>query len=198
MRYPVAEIFHSLQGEGANAGRAAAFIRLGGCDNGCPWCDSKWAQTTRDCRWMSAAEIAGSVVEMGACTAVVTGGEPLLRDLESLTGELHRCNVTILLETSGTRPLSGEFDWICLSPKPFAPALDEVFRAADELKVVVGGEEDLRFAEECASKCGEGCRLNMQPEWNNRGEVIPLIVDYIKRHPQWRLSLQTHKFIDIP
>lgn len=197
-RYPVAELFCTLQGEGANAGTAATFIRLGGCGNGCPWCDSPEAQTTRGCRWMTAAEIAAEADAHGVATAVITGGEPLLHDLTQLTRELHDNNIRTLLETSGTHPLSGTFDWICLSPKSFAPPVDELFAAADELKVVIADRSGFDYAEQCAARTTAKCRLYLQPEWNSREKVTPEIVDYIKRHTAWRLSLQTHKFIDIP
>lgn len=198
VRFPVAELFHTLQGEGANAGTAAVFVRLGGCSNGCPWCDSEEAQTTRNCKWMTAGEIAESVAAFGARTAVITGGEPLLRCLDGLTAALRECGVKVFLETSGSAPLSGRFDWICLSPKRFAPPLEELFGAADELKVVVCDERDFDYAEECARKVRSECRLFLQPEWGGRSRTVPATVDYVKSHPQWRLSLQTHKFIDIP
>lgn len=199
VRYPVFEIFHSLQGEGYHTGRAAAFVRLGGCDNGCEWCDTKEAQTTAGCRWMTGGEISRLVAEAGARTAVVTGGEPLIWNLDALTEALHAGNIEVFLETSGTHPLSGRFDWICLSPKSFAPPVEANFAAADELKVVAGvSDSDFEYAEECASKTGADCRLFLQPEWNRRREAVPRIVEYIKSHPKWRLSLQTHKFIEIP
>ena len=198
IRYPLAEEFYTLQGEGFHTGKAAAFVRLGGCGNGCPWCDTKEAQTTDNCRWLTAGEIAETVVNEGAQTAIITGGEPLQWRLDALTEALHRHNIRVFLETSGTHPSSGEFDWVCLSPKPFAPPVEELFAKADELKVVITGDEDLRYAEECAQKVGDKCLLYLQPEWSRRGEIIPKVVEYIKGHPEWKLSLQTHKFIDIP
>lgn len=198
MRYPVVEIFYTLQGEGVQAGRAAAFVRLAGCGNGCPWCDTAEAQNPASGRPMTAGEIAGSVVAAGARTAVITGGEPLLHDLGELALTLHERGVAVFLETSGTAPLSGEFDWICLSPKRFAPPVEELFAEADELKVVVAEERDLEYAGACAAKVDEHCSLCLQPEWNNRGRMIPAVVDFIKSHPEWRLSLQTHKYIEIP
>lgn len=197
-QYPVTEIFYTLQGEGVQTGRAAAFIRLAGCRNGCPWCDTAGAQNPENGSPMTAAEIAARVAALGARTAVVTGGEPLLHDLKALTTALHAEHTKVWLETSGTEPLSGDFDWICLSPKRFAAPVKEIFAAADELKAVIACERDLEYAVECAAKVGDGCRLCMQPEWNGRSRTVPAVVEFIKAHPEWRLSLQTHKFIDIP
>lgn len=198
VRYPVAEIFHTLQGEGTNTGIAAAFVRLGGCDVGCPWCDTPQAQSARGCRRMSGAEIAAEVAALGAVTAVITGGEPLMHNLREVTLALHGKGVRTLLETSGTHPLSGDFDWVCLSPKPFAEPVDEIFGQADELKVVIASQEDFAFAERCAAKTGVKCRRLLQPEWSGREALLPMIVEYVKLHPEWRLSLQMHKLIDIP
>lgn len=197
-RYPVVEIFHTLQGEGVQTGRAAVFVRLAGCGNGCPWCDTAGAQDPAAGVPMSSREIAGKVAAFGARTVIVTGGEPLLHNLDSLTRTLHDAGVEVLLETSGTYPLSGEFDWICLSPKRFAPPVESIFAAADELKVVVSDERDLEYAEECAAKVSGKCRLCLQPEWNGLRETVPVVVEYVKGNPGWRLSLQTHKFINIP
>lgn len=198
VRYPVAELFCTLQGEGAHTGRAAVFVRTGGCDVGCPWCDSPSAQTTRGCRMMTAEEIVNEVAGFRADMTVITGGEPLIHDLTPLTAELERAGRYVALETSGTHRLSGRFDWICVSPKRFARPSEGMLSAASELKVVISGEEDFAFAEECAAECVPGCRLSLQPEWGVRERVTPAIIAYIKEHPQWRLSLQTHKFIDIP
>lgn len=198
VRYPVAEEFCTLQGEGFHTGMAAVFIRLGGCDNGCPWCDTAAAQTTRDCRWLTAGEIAAAAAETGVSRAVVTGGEPSMWNLEALTEALHDAGMRVFLETSGTHPLSGELDWICLSPKSFAPPLEGAFAEADELKVVIAEEKEFGYAEECAAKVSGECRLSLQPEWNTRASAIPMIVEYIKKHPRWRLSLQMHKLINIP
>ena len=197
-QYPVTEIFYTLQGEGVQTGRAAAFIRLAGCRNGCPWCDTAEAQNPGSSSPMTADEIAGRVAESGARTAVITGGEPLLHDLKALTTALHAQNTEVWLETSGTEPLSGDFDWICLSPKRFAPPVEAMFAAADELKAVIACERDLDYALECAAKVSDSCRLCMQPEWNGRSRTVPAVVEFIKAYPEWRLSLQTHKFIDIP
>ena len=198
VRFPLAEEFCTLQGEGFQTGTAAAFIRLGGCPNGCPWCDTEAAQTTDNCRWLTATEIAAMAAAHKTRTAVVTGGEPLIRNLDMLTEELHKAGMRVFLETSGTHPLSGDFDWICLSPKPFAPPAEPIFAKADEIKVVIGSRTDLQYAEQCASKAGSRCKLYLQPEWNTRRSSIPLIVEYIKQHPEWKLSLQMHKYIDIP
>lgn len=195
---PIVEEFYSLQGEGANAGMAAWFIRLGGCDVGCGWCDSKHAWSAAAGRMTEVGDIVAKVVAAGAKTAVITGGEPTMHDLQPLTEELHRQGIKILLETSGTHPLRGEFDWICLSPKRAKEPSDEAFARADELKVVIAEAADFAWAEECAARTRSGCLLFLQPEWSVRGEAMPLIAEYAKEHPEWRASLQIHKFMNIP
>ena len=195
---PVAEDFYTVQGEGFHAGRPAYFVRLGGCDVGCEWCDAKYAWNPRLFPPVGIDEIAGRVVASGAQTVGVTGGEPLLYPLEPLTAALKRSGVRIFLETSGSHPFSGSFDWVCLSPKRRRPPLDEAFARAHELKVVVGCEEDFAWAEQNAARVGEGCRLFLQPEWSAAERMMPVIVDYAKAHPRWCISLQTHKYMRIP
>ena len=195
---PVAEDFYTVQGEGFHAGRPAYFVRLGGCDVGCEWCDAKYAWNPRLFPPVGIDEIVGRVVASGAQTVVVTGGEPLLYPLEPLTAALKRSGVRIFLETSGSHPFSGSFDWVCLSPKRRRPPLDEAFARAHELKVVVGCEEDFTWAEQNAARVGEGCRLFLQPEWSAAERMMPAIVDYAKAHPRWCISLQTHKYMRIP
>lgn len=195
---PVAEDFYTVQGEGFHAGRPAYFVRLGGCDVGCEWCDAKYAWNPRLFPPVGIDEIVGRVVASGAQTVVVTGGEPLLYPLEPLTAALKRSGVRIFLETSGSHPFSGSFDWVCLSPKRRRPPLDEAFARAHELKVVVGCEEDFAWAEQNAARVGEGCRLFLQPEWSAAERMMPVIVDYAKAHPRWCISLQTHKYMRIP
>lgn len=195
---PLVEEFYTIQGEGRNTGMAAYFIRLGGCNVRCQWCDSAATWHAGDFPLTEAEQIASHAAESGARCAVITGGEPLLHKLDILTEALHRHGLTTCIETSGTHSLSGRLDWICLSPKRHMPPLQEVFSAANELKVVVGSDIDLKWAEECAGHVAANCLLYLQPEWNRMKEAINVIVEYVKAHPQWRLSLQTHKFINIP
>lgn len=195
---PLVEDFYTIQGEGFHAGRAAYFIRLGGCDVGCSWCDAKYTWNRDAHPRVGVSEIVDRVVAAGACTAVITGGEPLLWPLELLTEALHACHIAVFLETSGVHPFSGDFDWVCLSPKHRRPPLAEAFERADELKVVVSGEMDLEWAEEQAAKVTPTCRLYLQPEWSVAEQVIPRMVEYVKTHPRWCISIQTHKYMQIP
>jgi organic radical activating enzyme len=195
---PLVEDFYTVQGEGFHTGKPAYFIRLGGCDVGCRWCDAKY---TWNPKVFPPTEV-GTVVERAAsCSAqaiVITGGEPLLYPLGILTRELHARGLEIFLETSGTQPLSGEFDWVCLSPKHQLPPLDEAFRRADELKVIIQTEEDLQWAVECSRRVGRKCLLYLQPEWSVYEQIISTIVEFVKANPEWNISIQTHKFMHIP
>lgn len=195
---PVVEEFCSLQGEGFHTGVAVWFIRLGGCDTGCPWCDTDYARRASNARMTTVGELARRAKESGTGRVVVTGGEPSMHDLGALTSALHGCGMEVFLETAGTHPLRGEFDWICLSPKSVREPLPEAYALAHELKVVIACEEDFARAEECAAKTADGCRLCLQPEWSVRERMLPVITEYILRHPSWRLSLQTHKYMNIP
>ncbi len=197
-KLPVVEHFYTIQGEGANTGVAAYFIRLGGCDVGCPWCDAKAAWAGHSHPFVEVDAIVGYVKSTPARAVVITGGEPLMHPLARLTEALSAAGLNIFLETSGTHSFSGTFDWVCLSPKRHKPPLEEAFSRADELKVVIGDLDDISWAEECARRVDSQTRLFLQPEWSVRHNVTPLIVDYVKNHPQWRVSLQTHKFMDIP
>lgn len=192
------EHFYTLQGEGRYTGHAAYFIRLGGCDVGCVWCDVKESWDATKHPVVSIEAITDHVVASGAKIAVVTGGEPLMHNLESLTSRLQEKGIRTHVETSGAHPLSGSWDWICLSPKKFKAPLGEILSAADELKVVVYNKSDFAWAEQYAAMVSETCLLYLQPEWSKSAEVTPLIVDYIKNTPSWILSLQTHKYISIP
>lgn len=198
LRLPLVEDFYTLQGEGAHTGRAAYFIRLGGCDVGCRWCDAKETWNPRLHPPVEVAEIVRRAAEHPARAVVVTGGEPLMYPLNGLCGQLHAAGMEIFLETSGSHPFSGEFDWVCLSPKKRQPPLDEAWARADELKVIVETPEDLRRAEECAARVGKECMLFLQPEWGRRDAVMPVLVEYIKQNPRWRMSLQSHKYMRIP
>ena len=198
MSLPVVESFYSIQGEGFNTGRAAWFIRLGGCDVHCPWCDSRntWNRAPHPLRTVE--DIISEISVSPAVNIVITGGEPLLHNLDPLCSALRTSGYNIFLETSGTHPLSGDFDWICLSPKTHRPPLPEVLAAADEIKVVVSGPGDIEWAEQCASQTKAGCLHYLQPEWDRRETSLPLLIGYVESHPDWRVSLQTHKFMNIP
>lgn len=195
---PVMEHFYTLQGEGKYTGHAAYFIRLGGCDVGCVWCDVKDSWDASKHPMVDVDQIVQYVLDAHAKIAVITGGEPLMHDLTELTTKLHAHGIRTHIETSGSSSLSGSFDWICLSPKKFKAPLDEVIAHADELKIVVFNNSDFAWAESFASKVSPNCQLYLQPEWSKSSEMNPLIIQYIKDHPQWVLSLQTHKFLDIP
>jgi 7-carboxy-7-deazaguanine synthase len=195
---PVMEAFYTLQGEGAHQGRAAYFIRLGGCDVGCVWCDVKDSWDVTKHPLVSIDEIVSKAVSHPGRLAVVTGGEPLLHQLDALTNALHAAGFETNIETSGSSPLSGHWDWICLSPKKFKAPLDEVIVKAHELKVVVFNKHDFEWAEKYAALVNPSCKLFLQPEWDKAAEMTPLILDYIQANPQWRLSLQVHKYLNIP
>ena len=195
---PLMEHFYTLQGEGRYTGHAAYFIRLGGCDVGCVWCDVKESWDASKHPLVTIDEITTHVVSSGAKIAVITGGEPLMYNLGPLTIKLQEKGIRTHIETSGAHPLSGSWDWICLSPKKFKAPLEEVLAAADELKVVVYNKSDFTWAEQHASLVSIDCLLYLQPEWSKSAEMTPLIVDYTKSNPSWILSLQTHKYISIP
>tara|TARA_Y100001935_G_C17311374_1_gene516622 strand:- start:9636 stop:10268 length:633 start_codon:yes stop_codon:yes gene_type:complete len=197
VEYPVMEHFYTIQGEGAHTGRAAYFIRTGGCDVQCWWCDVKDSWDESKHPKMKVGTLVEAVKESGAKMAVITGGEPLLHDLDALTLALKQEGIATHIETSGSSPVSGHFDWITLSPKRFKKPLDEIFPYVDELKVVVLTNKDLKWAEENAAKCPDSTRLLLQPEWDTP-DSIPLIVNYVKDHPEWGISLQTHKFLNVP
>lgn len=197
-RLPLVEDFYTIQGEGFHSGKPAYFIRLGGCDVGCSWCDAKYTWNPLSHPLVPTDEIVERAASFEAQAIVITGGEPLLYPLDYLTERLHAHGLEIFLETSGSHPLSGEFDWICLSPKRKQPPLAEAFAAASELKVIIENEDDLRWAEECAAKVGERCMLFMQPEWSRSEQMTPTIVEYVKAHPKWNISIQIHKFMHIP
>ena len=197
-RLPLVEDFYTIQGEGFHSGKPAYFIRLGGCDVGCSWCDAKYTWNPLSHPLVDTDEIVERAASFEAQAIVITGGEPLIYPLDYLTERLHSHGLEIFLETSGSHPLSGSFDWICLSPKRKQPPLAEAFAAANELKVSIETEEDLLWAEECAAKVGESCMLFMQPEWSRSEQMTPTIVEYVKAHPKWNISIQIHKFMHIP
>jgi 7-carboxy-7-deazaguanine synthase len=195
---PLMEAFYTIQGEGFHQGKAAYFIRLGGCDVGCIWCDVKesWDASAHPLKTVS--EIVGAAKKFPGRIAVITGGEPLMHDCSSLTRALRAAGFNTHIETSGAYPLSGEWNWICLSPKKFKEPLAEAINAADELKVVIYHPSDFMWAESFADKVKPGCKLFLQPEWSKREIVIPLISSYIMENPRWEFSLQLHKYIHLP
>lgn len=194
---PLMEEFYTIQGEGSHTGKAAYFIRIGGCDVGCHWCDVKESWNADLHPPTKTESIIANAVSY-AETAVITGGEPLMWNLDFLTESLQSKGVKTHIETSGAYNLSGKWDWICLSPKKTKLPLPEVYEAANELKVIVYNKNDFKFAEEQASKVGSDCKLYLQPEWSNREKMTPLIVDYVMKNPKWNISLQTHKYLNIP
>ncbi|MCH8569398.1 MAG: 7-carboxy-7-deazaguanine synthase QueE [Balneolales bacterium] len=195
--YPVMEHFYTIQGEGAHSGRASYFIRTAGCDVKCWWCDVKDSWDANAHPEMKSGLLADLAARSGAPFAVITGGEPLLHDLTALTNSFKRRGLAVHIETSGSSPLSGSLDWITLSPKRFKKPLDEVFPYVDELKVVVLTKKDLEWAELNASKCPDSTKLMLQPEWETPASVS-LIIEYVKANPKWGISLQTHKFLNVP
>jgi len=197
VEYPLMEDFYTIQGEGTHTGKAAYFIRLAGCDVGCWWCDVKESWDADQHPRVRTKDIVDRAVESGAPIAVITGGEPLLHDLNPLTARLKMEGLDVHIETSGSSLPSGYLDWITLSPKRFKKPLDEIFPYADELKVVVLKNKDIEWAEKNAEKCPDSTRLLLQPEWDTPSS-IDLIVDYVKNNPEWGISLQTHKFMNVP
>ncbi|MDB5279965.1 MAG: Radical domain protein [Ferruginibacter sp.] len=195
---PVMEHFYTIQGEGGHQGRAAYFIRLGGCDVGCVWCDVKDSWDANKHPLMAIDTLVEIVAATPARLVVITGGEPLMHDLTALTSALQAKGFETNIETSGSHPLSGSWDWICLSPKKFKAPLPEVVPFANELKVVIFNQSDFTWAEKYAALVTPHCKLYLQPEWDKASVVTPLIIDYIKANPQWQLSLQIHKYINVP
>jgi len=194
----VMEHFYTLQGEGFHQGRAAYFIRLGGCDVGCVWCDVKESWEAGKHPQLKIEDLRSMVKDTPAEIVVITGGEPLMYDLDELTNELHAAGLKTHIETSGAYSLSGAWDWICLSPKKFKAPLPGILPFANELKVIIFNKSDFDWAEQYAAQVSPKCKLYLQPEWSKAAQMTPLIIDYIKAHPQWELSLQIHKYINVP
>jgi 7-carboxy-7-deazaguanine synthase len=192
------EMFYSLQGEGYHQGKAAYFIRLAGCDVGCVWCDVKESWDASKHPVLSIEEIVSSALAHPGRLAIITGGEPLLYNLDALTSALKNAGFEINIETSGSSPMSGNWDWVCLSPKKFKAPLNESIAAASELKVVIFNKHDFEWAETYAKQVPATCKLYLQPEWDKANEITPLIIEYIKANPKWELSAQLHKYIQVP
>ena len=196
--YPVMELFYSLQGEGYHQGKAAFFIRLAGCDVGCVWCDVKDSWDASKHPVLSIEEIVAAAAAHPSRIAIVTGGEPLLHQLDPLTTALKAAGFQTHIETSGSSPMSGSWDWVCLSPKKFKAALPEAVSAANELKVVVFNNSDFAFANSFVNDVNSDCKKYLQPEWEKSDAMTPLVIEYIKSNPSWELSAQLHKYIQVP
>ncbi len=195
---PLMEDFYTIQGEGYHTGKPAYFARIGGCDVGCSWCDVKeswnaglWPLTPTD-------EIVGRIAGCVCKSVVITGGEPLMYNMDYLCASLKKQGFMIFLETSGSHPLSGTWDWICLSPKKFSPPLGEIYNKADEYKVIIQSPGDFDWAEKNVHRLREDCRLYLQPEWSRADDIMGPIVEYVKSNPRWNISLQSHKYMRIP
>lgn len=198
LKLPLVEEFFTIQGEGFHSGKAAYFIRLGGCDVGCSWCDSRFAWDPDLHSMVDTDIIVKNVVNSGTDSVVVTGGEPLCWNLDYLCKCFKDNNIRTFIETSGAYPLSGRWDWICLSPKKNMPPDNNICNMADELKVIIQKQEDFDWAEKYRRVVSTKCKLYLQPEWSRFEKIIPLIVEYVKREPEWSISLQIHKFMHIP
>ncbi|MCF6182786.1 7-carboxy-7-deazaguanine synthase QueE [Lutibacter sp.] len=194
---PLMEEFYTIQGEGFHTGKAAYFIRIGGCDVGCHWCDVKESWDANLHPPTETIKIVHNISKQ-ANTVVVTGGEPLIWNMDYLTKLLKAKGLKTHIETSGSYKLTGNWNWICLSPKKTKLPLKEIYKKANELKIIVLNKHDFKFAEEQAEKISEKCELFLQPEWSKRKEIMPLIVNYVMKHPKWKISLQTHKYLNIP
>lgn len=195
---PLVEEFYTLQGEGYHTGKAAYFIRIGGCDVGCSWCDAKFTWNAKSFPPVHVDKIIENVASLPAKVIVVTGGEPSLYPLDYLCSKLKAIGIQTHIETSGAYPLSGQWDWICLSPKPQHPPTAGIHMKADELKVIITGKKDIAWAEENARLVKATCKLYLQPEWSQYNSIIPWLVEYAMQNPRWQISLQTHKFMRIP
>jgi organic radical activating enzyme len=195
---PVMEHFFTLQGEGYHSGRAAYFIRLAGCDVGCVWCDVKESWTISPEQYLTIDQLLEALSNAAADFVVITGGEPTMHDLTDLTSVLKENGFEIAIETAGVHPLKGHIDWYCFSPKKFKAPIDEAYSKANELKIVIAHPSDFEWAETHAQKVEPNCKLYLQTEWEKQDRLLPLIIDYIKRNKKWKISLQSHKYMQIP
>lgn len=194
---PLMEDFDSIQGEGFHQGKAAYFIRLGGCDINCPWCDVKESWAADDHEKINIKELKKNLKLSKAEIVIITGGEPLMYNLDELTAFVHSLGKQTHLETAAAHTLTGKWDWICVSPKRFKKVNPEIIKHADELKVVISRENDFRFAEKHAKMCPPDCKLYIQPEWDENEELMPMLVNYVKNNNKWRLTLQIHKYLGV-
>ena len=195
---PLVEEFYTIQGEGYHVGEAAWFIRLGGCDVGCNWCDSRFSWDPAMHPLVETDRIIEHAVNSGSKSVVVTGGEPLIWNLDYLCSGLKQRSICTYIETSGAYPQSGNWDWICLSPKKNIPPVNNICNVADELKVIIENKDDFIWAEEYRAKVKQTCRLFLQPEWSRFRFIVPEIIEYVKKNPHWRISIQAHKYMHIP
>lgn len=198
MEYPVMEHFYTIQGEGFQSGRAAYFIRLAGCDVGCVWCDVKESWDAGAHKIETVEFLIKEVLKSKTNFCVITGGEPCMYNLTALTDELFKNGIYTAIETSGCYDLIGNIDWYCFSPKKFKAPTEDAYSKANELKVVINHPSDFEWAENHAKKLNSSCKLYLQPEWSKRERFLPMIIEYVKNNPQWRVSLQTHKIMNIP
>jgi len=195
---PIMEHFFTIQGEGFHSGRAAYFIRTAGCDVGCVWCDVKESWTISEDQWMTIAEIIEHVQAVNADFVVITGGEPTMHSLITLVSSLQALQIEVAIETAGVHHLDAPIDWYCFSPKKFMKPIEEAYLKANELKVVINHLSDFAWAEEHAAKVNASCKLFLQPEWEKHEKLLPAIIDYVKGNQKWNISLQTHKYMNIP
>ncbi len=198
LKLPLVEEFYTLQGEGYHTGSAAYFIRIGGCDVGCSWCDTKFSWNPELHPPVDIQQIVDHASENPAAAVVVTGEKPLMANMKPLTNMLKEKGIRTFLETSGAYPLTGDWDWICLSPKRNMPPVGDIHQLAHELKVIITGKEDLEWAIEHSGLVNDNCKLYLQPEWSVREEVLPIIIDFVKENPSWQVSIQAHKYMHIP
>lgn len=196
--WPIMEDFYTIQGEGFHSGRAAYFIRTGGCDVGCVWCDVKDSWEANKHPETSIEILLNKVLASATNFVVITGGEPAMYDISELINQLKSHNIYTAIETSGCYPLIGDIDWYCFSPKKFKPPIQEAYERANELKIVIYHPSDFAWAEDYASKVNPNCELYLQPEWSKEARILPEIIEYVKSNPKWKISLQTHKYMNIP
>ena len=195
---PIMESFYTIQGEGYHSGKSAFFLRIGGCDVGCGWCDVKESWNANLHPPTEVSNMMNQILTYPTKTVVITGGEPLMWNMLPLTDILHKNGMKVHLETSGAHQLSGNFDWICLSPKKKCPPKETIISEANELKVVIYSSNDFKWAEQFANQCSSDCKLYLQPEWSKYKKMMPKIVDYVMNNPKWNISLQLHKYMNIP
>lgn len=195
---PLMEDFYTIQGEGFYQGHAAYFIRLGGCDVGCIWCDVKESWNAEAHPLVSIEEMVKRAKQSGSSLVVITGGEPAMYNLDELTRALHQAGLKTNIETSGAHPLTGDWDWVCFSPKKFKAPVESIYTQANELKIIIYNNSDFEWAEDFAKKVNFECELFLQPEWSKEKEMVPKIIEYVKANPKWKVSLQIHKYMNIP
>lgn len=195
---PLMEDFYTIQGEGFYQGHAAYFIRLGGCDVGCVWCDVKESWDASAHPLVSIEDMVSRAKQSGSEIVVITGGEPAMYNLNELTNALHEAGLKTNIETSGAHPLTGNWDWVCFSPKKFKAPVESIFKQANELKIIIFNNSDFEWAEDFAKKVSPECELFLQPEWSKEKEMVPKIIEYVKTNPKWKVSLQIHKYMNIP